>query len=639
MPKKNNPIFRFWQELRRRKVLSVIAMYAGAAFIIIELTNNVVDPLGFPEWIPTVVILLLVVGFPVTAVLAWLFDITPEGVKKTEPIEITDANQVLKNTGRRKLRSSDIVIAVLLVAVGILVYPKIFSNDDFKGVRDTDGKISIAVMPFENLSGDTLFNIWQGGFQNLLITTLTNSEELSVRKYQAVNEVLHNNKNINVASLSPSLTSDLARKLDTRTLILGNILKAGNKIRINAQLVDAETEEIYKTYQVDGDSENDLFVLADSLSGMIKNYMEIKKISDQYNSPAIHGNSMTNSSEAFKHYIRGWDAFNYLEMASAIDWFSEAIEADSNFINAYVFLSYASLFAGDNSQARHWCDQAYEKRSGLPKEEKLVLDQLNAYYNETPHEEIKYIKQLIELDELNPFYYHQLGFAYYKLFEYEDAIRNWEQLFRIHEKWGTDYMNPYVYFLLGDAYHKMNEHEKEEKILALGHSLLPYAIYIQQYQAICAFSQGDTEKANEIIAEYKTIRQNVLHCTEAMISTGLGVIYSSSGMLDEAEDFYRQSIELEPENLVWVRDFAWFLIDNDINLEEGLQLSENILELYPEYWPSLDAKGWALYKQGKYEEALTLLKDSWDLKPAYSHTGYLHIREIEQAIANQSGEL
>ena len=243
------------------------------------------------------------------------------------------------------------------------------------------------------------------------------------------------------------------------------------------------------------------------------------------------------------------------------------------------------------------------------------------------------------MDELNPFYYHQLGFAYYKLFEYEDAIRNWEQLFRIHEKWGTDYMNPYVYFLLGDAYHKMNEHEKEEKILALGHSLLPYAIFIQQYQAICAFSQGKTEKANEIIAEYKTIRQNVLHCTEAMISTGLGVIYSSSGMLDEAEDFYRQSIELEPENLVWVRDFAWFLIDNDINLEEGLQLSENILELYPEYWPSLDAKGWALYKQGKYEEALTLLMDSWELKPAYSHTGYLHIREIEQAIANQSGEL
>ena len=103
-----------------------------------------------------------------------------------------------------------------------------------------------------------MYNIWQGGFQNLLISTLSNSEELSVRKYQAVNDVLNNNNEINLASLSSTLASELADKLDTRTLILGNLLRAGTKIRINAQLVDAETEEIYKTYQIDGDSEKAL---------------------------------------------------------------------------------------------------------------------------------------------------------------------------------------------------------------------------------------------------------------------------------------------------------------------------------------------------------------------------------------------
>ena len=85
-----------------------------------------------------------------------------------------------------------------------------------------------------------------------------------------------------------------------------------------------------------------------------------------------------------------------------------------------------------------------------------------------------------------------------------------------------------------------------------------------------------------------------------------------------------------------MRDFAWFLIDNDINVEEGLALSEMILNSYPEYWPSLDAKGWALYKLGKKEEALELLKDSWELKPAYSHTGYLHIQEVEKAVEGQN---
>jgi len=636
MPKKPNPIARFWQELRRRKVLSVLAMYAGAAFIIIELTNNVADPLGFPDWVPTLVILLLIIGFPVTVVLAWLFDITPQGVIKTEAVEVTSDSQETSDAQRRKLRPSDIVIAVLLVAVGILVYPKIFNQDTFEGERDPDGKISVAVLPFGNLSGDSLLNVWQGGFQNLLITNLSNSEELSVRNYQAVNEVLHNKKDINMASLSSSFTSELGQKLETKTLILGNILSAGNKIRVNAQLVDAESEEIYKTYQINGDSEDDFFILADSLSGMVKNYMEIKKISDQNNSLGVSGNSLTNSSEAFKHYIRGWDAFRYMELEEAISWFSKAIEVDSNFVNAHVFLSYANLMFGRDMQAKQSCRVAYEKREDLPLKEKLTLDQLNAYFFETPHDEIKYLKQLIGLDDMNPLYWHQLGFAYYKLFEYKDAILSWEQVLKINEKWGTNYSNPYMYFLMGDAYHQVGEHQKEEAVLDLGHKVFPYAIYIQQHQAICAFTKGDTEKAKEILAEYKTIRQNILHCTEAMVSTGLGVIYSSAGMFEEAEDFYRQSIQLEPDNLEWVRDFAWFLIDKEINVKEGLQLTESILEQFPEYWPSLDAKGWALYKLGKPEEALSLLKESWELRPAYVHNGYLHIQEIEEAIAKQN---
>jgi tetratricopeptide (TPR) repeat protein len=249
-------------------------------------------------------------------------------------------------------------------------------------------------------------------------------------------------------------------------------------------------------------------------------------------------------------------------------------------------------------------------------------------------EEIKYIKQLIEIDEWNPLYWHLMGFAHYKLFDYENAVQSWEKVFEIHEKWGTHFRNPYIYFLMGDAYHKLNDHTKEAEILALGNEVYPHAIMIQQHQAICAFSHGEIEKANAILEEYKSIRHNVLHCTEAMVSSGIGVIYSSAGMLDQAEEYYREAILLEPENLIWVRDFAWFLIDKEIDIEEGIVLSEKILERYPEYWPSLDAKGWGLYKLGKHNEALKLLKDSWDLKPAYSHTGYLHIQEVEKAVAN-----
>jgi TolB-like protein len=607
--------------------------------VVIELINNVVDPLSLPGWLPTVVILLLIIGFPITAILSWIFDLTSEGVKKTESLEVSEELQDAGITGRRRLRPSDIIIAVLIIAVGILVYPKIFGSDQFEDARDPDGKVAIAVMPFENLSGDTLYNIWQGGFQNLLITTLSNSEELSVRKYQAVNDVLDNKKDVNLSSLSPSFINVLGQKLDTKTLILGNILKAGNKIRITAQLVDAGTEEIYKTYQVDGDSENDLFNLADELAGQIKNYIEIKKISDEYLSPEYHGNSMTNSSEAFKNYIRGWDAFKYVELESAVAWFTKAIQEDSTFIYAYVFNSYANLMNGRSGAAKYWVNKAYEYRADLALEEKLALDQLYAYFYETPYEEIKYLKQLIEIDEMNPMYLHQIGFAYYKLFEYEEAVKSWEQIFRIHEKWGTDYANPYPYFLLGDALHKLGEHEKEKEILALGNRVYPNAIMIQQHQAICAYSHGRIQEAEDILVEYKSIRQNILHCTEAMVSSGIGTIYSQSGQFEKAEAYYRDAMKKDPDDPYWVYEFAWFLIDKEIDIEEGLALAEGILGKYPEHWPSIDAKGWALYKLGRSEEALKLLKDSWDLKFAYSHNGFLHIQEIEKALADQNGEM
>jgi adenylate cyclase len=75
---KSNPLLRFWNELKHRKVFRVLAMYAGASFVVIEVTNNIVEPLGLPDWTPTVIILAIIIGFPVTAILSWIFDITPE---------------------------------------------------------------------------------------------------------------------------------------------------------------------------------------------------------------------------------------------------------------------------------------------------------------------------------------------------------------------------------------------------------------------------------------------------------------------------------------------------------------------------------------------------------------------------------
>ena len=79
-------------------------------------------------------------------------------VKKTASIEVTKEQELSSEPVRRKLRAVDVIIVVLIVAVGILAYPKIFKKDKFKNIRDVDGRISVAVMPFQNMAGDTLWD-------------------------------------------------------------------------------------------------------------------------------------------------------------------------------------------------------------------------------------------------------------------------------------------------------------------------------------------------------------------------------------------------------------------------------------------------------------------------------------------------
>jgi tetratricopeptide (TPR) repeat protein len=633
MPEKSNNPFNFWQELKRRKVFRVIVMYAGAAYIIIELVNNVAEPLHLPEWFATLVILMLIIGFPIVAILSWIFDVTPEGLKKTESSK--DAKETTPSESvRRKLKLSDGIIAVLVLVVCILLYPKIFNKDKFEDIKDEDGRISVAVMPFENLSGDTLFNVWQVGFQDLLITTLSNSKELSVRQFQTMYAAYGNNINVSYASITPSAARELALKLETRTFIIGKILKAGDKIRINAKLMDSETEAIFKTYQVEGKTEDDIFAMADSLSGLIKNYLEIEKLIEQINLPDFRGSFITNSAEAFQYYIHGYNAYLVSNYDASREWWSKSIEADSGFITPYVFLAFMSNY----NQGKKLCNLAYKKRDGLPLKGKLMVDFLNAIYYETPKETIKYLKQILEIEELNPVYWYLLGCEYYSIDQYKDAAVYFEKALDICKKWETNFMNPELYELLGDSYHKVDEHKKEKEVYELGLDLFPDDVDIIQHQAICALSQGETDEADVYIKKYKSSRNNRDLWSESRILSGVGIIYSEANLFDEAETSYRQALKLDPQNPELINVLAWFLINNDINVDEGLELIQEALEFRPDIYYLQHTKAWGLYKEGKYEESLELLEKSWDLKPYYVHEHYLNIQEVEQALARQESE-
>ncbi|MFO7934611.1 MAG: hypothetical protein R6U78_11075 [Bacteroidales bacterium] len=271
-----NRLSRFWHELKRRNVIRVIAMYAGAAYIIIELVSNVSEPLHLPEWIATLVILLLVIGFPVVAIVSWIFDITPEGVIKTGPEETRE--EVTEGSGRRKLKVSDVIIAILVAVICILLYPKIFQGNSLDRLRASDERIAVAVMPFQNMTNDSTWNVWQNGIQFNVLTILSNySGELEVRQSETTNYLIRDEGIRNYASMSPDLAGRVSKRLDANVFVFGNIIQSGSTIRLNAQLIDAETKNAYRSFQIDG-TDQEILHLIDSLSVMLKNSLLISSL-------------------------------------------------------------------------------------------------------------------------------------------------------------------------------------------------------------------------------------------------------------------------------------------------------------------------------------------------------------------------
>ena len=115
-------------------------------------------------------------------------------------------------------------------------------------------------------------------------------------------------------------------------------------------------------------------------------------------------------------------------------------------------------------------------------------------------------------------------------------------------------------------------------------------------------------------------------------------MYSQAGILDKAEEYYRQALSIEPDSAARLNSLAYFLISKDRNFKEGLELANKALEINPDNYDALDSKGWGLFKQGNYQEALEILQKSWDIrreKAVYNHTAFLHLEAAKKAIAYQ----
>jgi TolB-like protein len=216
----------FLAELRRRNVYRVAIAYAVVAWLLIQIATQVFPVFEIPGWCVRLVVVLLLLGFPIAVILAWAYELTPEGIKREEEVA---PEQSLKRTTGRKLNS--LIIGALLCAIAFLVYQRFQRGGGF-AASDAPVK-SIAVLPFDNFSDEKENAFFADGIQDDILTSLAKIHELKVISRTSV---------MPYRDAGKKNLREIAQALGVVHVLEGSVRSAGNRVVVTVQLIDARKD-------------------------------------------------------------------------------------------------------------------------------------------------------------------------------------------------------------------------------------------------------------------------------------------------------------------------------------------------------------------------------------------------------------
>ncbi len=321
------------QELRRRNVLRVGAAYLVFSWLVLQFVDVVFPMLGLDdEVLGRPILILLVIGLPIALVLAWVFEITPEGIKRDRDVDRADPNAAVHSG-----RLDRAIIVVLLAAVGLLLADRfnVFDGDDADVVATVEAK-SVAVLPFVNQSQNEDDAFFADGLTETLLHMLAQIPELKVPARTSV--FAFRDKQASV--------QEIANSLGVETVLEGSVRRSGDQIRITAQLVQADTgftlwsKTFDKTYE-------DIFAVQDEIATSVTGALQVTLLGSE--KPNLIGVG-TDNLFAYEKYLQGLEQKNiasYRSLPIAEGLFKEAISADPSFVEAKIDLALSYQLQGE----------------------------------------------------------------------------------------------------------------------------------------------------------------------------------------------------------------------------------------------------------------------------------------------------
>ena len=296
---------KFWKEIRRRKVVRVVIAYLIVGWLLIQIADVTIEPLQLPDWSKTLVIWLVGLGFPIAVILAWVLDVTPDGVRVTE-------SAVTENV------PSD---------------------------------ASIAVLPFVNISGNPEDEYFSDGLSEELLNLLARLQ--SLRVCSRTSSFALKGKTVDMPTI--------AKQLGVRHVLEGSVRRSGDRVRITAQFIDAVDDRHLWSETYDRELQ-DIFAVQDEIASHIVAALKLTLTSDEQQ--AIR--STTEDANALDYYLQGREQFHRTEqghLEKSREMFEAAIRIDPNYALAWAGLTYVfvdTYWYQKKNRELKWIELAHE---------------------------------------------------------------------------------------------------------------------------------------------------------------------------------------------------------------------------------------------------------------------------------------
>lgn len=343
---------RFFAELRRRKVVRVAIVYIIAAWIVVEAASVVLPGLLLPEWSERLVLALAILGFPLALVLAWALELTPEGVQREKPGPADEhPSDMASALAAAAARDAAAIPASMAAAASAAT--EVTAPARTRAVR-ADERRAIAVLPLANMSGDPENEFFSDGISEEILNRL--ARQPGLRVVSRTSSFSFKNTTLDIPAIAAKLGVDI--------VLEGSVRRAGNRVRITAQLIDAANDAHLWSNTYDRELEN-IFAVQTEIAKCIVSAMDLTP------DECLECQGNTDDVDAYEFYLRGRQYFHQhlnSSLTFSLQMFSKAIDIDPTFARAYAGLADA------HSLMAQWIDRSPEHLRGADEASEKALE-------------------------------------------------------------------------------------------------------------------------------------------------------------------------------------------------------------------------------------------------------------------------